>query len=74
MSQQSRDAALRRIETSLDRLVMAVRNLEPLARQQHTETVSREAHDALLAAHQLLRTRAEAAVAGIDRLLNGETR
>ncbi|API58200.1 hypothetical protein BSL82_01845 [Tardibacter chloracetimidivorans] len=69
MDQASREAALRRIEAGLDRLAAFVGGLPHGGVE--ADMVSREAHETLLAAHQLLRTRAEAAVAGIDRLLNG---
>src|SRR3546814_19654263 len=69
MDQASREAALRRIEAGLDRLAALVGGLPHGGVE--ADMVSREAHETLLAAHQLLRTRAEAAVAGIDRLLNG---
>src|SRR3546814_14571099 len=69
MDQASREAALRRIEAGLDRLAAFVGGLQQGGVE--ADMVSREAHETLLAAHQLLRTRAEAAVAGIDRLLKG---
>src|SRR3546814_14129126 len=69
MDQASREAALRRIEAGLDRLAAFVGGLQQGGVE--ADMVSREAHETLLAAHQLLRTRAEAAVAGIDRLLHG---
>lgn len=66
MSQTSRDMALQRIEDGLVRLGRAVAQLP----RQSADKVSRETHEALLAAHDLLRTRAEAAVQGIDRLIH----
>src|SRR3546814_4799571 len=60
MDQASREAALRRIEAGLDRLAAFVGGLQQGGVE--ADMVSREAHEKLLAAHQLLRTRAEAAV------------
>lgn len=69
MSQTSRDAALQRIEAGLVRLGQAIGRLPA---RQADGAVARETHEALLAAHDMLRTRTEAAIQGMDRLLGRE--
>ena len=70
MSQASHEAALQRIEAGLDRLSRAIQKLpEKVLTADADKWVSRDSHEALKAAHELLRSRASAAVAGIDRLL-----
>lgn len=71
MTQASRETLLKRIETGLNRLALAARDLQD-ARPNGADTVSRESHEAIVTAHNLLRERAEAAITGIDRLLNDE--
>ncbi len=71
MSQTSRERALQRIENALGRLAQAIQRLPDGAfTADISDAVTRESHEALTMAHNLLRTRTEAAVAGIDRLLN----
>lgn len=73
MNQTSQDTAYQRIETALDRLERAIGQLSsPAPDGADGAAISREAYEDLQAANLLLRSRAEAAIEGINRLLGGE--
>lgn len=77
MSQASQHVAFQRIESGLLRLEQAILSLSTDTQSSGADNVidmvDRTTYDALAAAHELLRARAEAAITGIDRLLNEES-
>jgi len=68
MDQPSSNQSIIRLQSSIGRLESLIKGLDARLAAPATETVDADRYRALEARHQLLRSRVEAAIAGIDRL------
>lgn len=69
MDQPSSNQSIIRLQTAVGRLESLIQRLDARLSAPATESIDAERYRALEARHQLLRSRVEAAIAGIDRVV-----